>query len=259
MFMDVIDLRDFYATPRGHVARRVLCRQVRDLWPNAKGETVLGLGYATPYLRPFLDEADQVLALMPAAQGVVSWPKDGPNRVALAQETEIPLPDLSVDKILLVHAIETTENLRVMLRECWRVVKGNGRMLLMVPNRHGLWSMADSTPFGQGHPFSRSQMTSLLRDTLFQPTRQSRGLYLPPSQSRLVLRSAGAWEKVGRRWFSSLGGVNLVEAEKQIYAGSLHKAPARRRLLVPVPSTASTAAARSRNETTTQRDGDPQA
>ncbi|MCR9254527.1 MAG: class I SAM-dependent methyltransferase [Alphaproteobacteria bacterium] len=258
MFMDVIDLRDFYASPRGQAARRVLRNQLRTLWPSVKGETVLGLGYATPYLGPFLDDADQILALMPAAQGVESWPRDGRNRVALSQETEIPLPDLSVDKILLVHAVETTENLRGMLRECWRVLKGNGRMLLLVPNRHGLWSMADSTPFGQGHPFSRSQMTSLLRDTLFQPTRQSRGLYLPPSRSRLVLRAAGAWEKLGHRWFSSLGGVNLVEAEKQIYAGSLHNAPARRRILVPVPSAATTAAARSRNETTSPRDGKPE-
>jgi len=255
MFMDVIDLRDFYATPRGQVARRILRERVRRLWPSVKGETVLGMGYATPYLRPFLAEAERVLALMPAAQGVVSWPKEGPNRVALAQETEIPLPDLSVDRILLVHAIETTENLRQMLRECWRVLKGNGRMMLLVPNRHGLWSMADSTPFGHGHPFSRSQMTALLRDTLFQPTRQARGLYLPPSKSRLILRSAGAWEKIGGRWFSSLGGVNLVEAEKQIYAGSLRQAPARRRLLVPVPSGASTAAARSRTESTSRRDG----
>lgn len=256
--MDVIDLRDFYASNRGAVARRILREEVRTLWPNVRGETVLGLGYATPYLRPFLDEADQVMALMPAAQGVISWPKDGPNRVALSQETEIPLPDLSVDRILLVHAIETTENLRQMMRECWRVLKGNGKMLLLVPNRHGLWSMADKTPFGHGHPFSRSQMTALLRDTLFQPTRQERALYMPPSRSRLILRSAGALEKLGRRWFGSLGGVNLVEAEKQIYAGSMKKSRAKRRLLVPLPSPAAASAARDRNDRNSKRDQEPE-
>ena len=78
---------------------------------------MLGLGYAVPYLRPFMDDADRVIAAMPPAQGVLPWPSGGPNRVLLADEAELPLPDLSMDRVLLIHAVEQTEQLRQMLRE----------------------------------------------------------------------------------------------------------------------------------------------
>ena len=59
--MDVIDLRDFYGRPLGRVARGLIGRHIRVLWPNVKGLSVLGLGFATPYLGMFLGEAERVL------------------------------------------------------------------------------------------------------------------------------------------------------------------------------------------------------
>ena len=73
MYTDVVDLRDFYATRLGQVARRMIRRRIRLLWPDLGGMRVLGLGYATPFLRPFADEAERAIALMPAEQGVLPW------------------------------------------------------------------------------------------------------------------------------------------------------------------------------------------
>ncbi len=53
MFADVVDLREFYMTRLGQVARRMLGRRIRMMWPDLTGSRLLGLGYATPYLRPF--------------------------------------------------------------------------------------------------------------------------------------------------------------------------------------------------------------
>ena len=105
MYTDVVDLRDFYETRRGQVARHMIRRTVRALWPDLRGLRVLGLGYATPYLRQFRDEAERVIACMPASQGVLHWPLEGPWAVALTEETELPLPDYSVDRVLLVHGL----------------------------------------------------------------------------------------------------------------------------------------------------------
>ncbi|MDA1311018.1 MAG: methyltransferase domain-containing protein, partial [Proteobacteria bacterium] len=140
MYNDAVDLWDFYGTSLGQVARRLIRRRIRGVWPNVSGMTVLGLGYATPYLRPFRDEAERVFALMPAQQGVLHWPREGRNLVALSDESELPLQDVSVDRVLLVHGMECSEQLRPMLHEIWRVLTGNGRLLVVVPNRRGLWA-----------------------------------------------------------------------------------------------------------------------
>ena len=116
MHSDIVDLRDFYETSLGQVARRVIRRRLRELWPDGAGQRMVGIGYATPYLRPYLGEAERVIALMPAGLGVTCWPAEGPGLTALVDETELPLPDLSVDRVLLVHGLEGTEQVRPMLR-----------------------------------------------------------------------------------------------------------------------------------------------
>ena len=232
MFHDVVDLRDFYETQLGQVTRRMVRRGIREQWPDLRGQRILGLGYATPYLRPYMAEAERVLAFMPASQGVLHWPPEGPSVSCLTDETELPLPDLSVDRVLLVHGLENSEFLRGMMREIWRVLTGEGRILVVAPNRRGIWARLERTPLGWGHPYSQNQISRVLRDNMFTPTRRGRALFVPPFRSRTLLRSAPAWERIGRRWFPTFSGVLMVEAGKQLYAPSLHAE--RRRLRRPV-------------------------
>ena len=70
--MDVRELRTFYASPLGVTVRRLLWQRIRQRWPRVSGEVVIGLGFATPYLSPFRQEAAVLGALMPASQGVSS-------------------------------------------------------------------------------------------------------------------------------------------------------------------------------------------
>jgi len=221
MWHDVVDLRDFYETQLGAMARRMIRRGVRSMWPDVKGQRVLGLGYATPYLRQFLNEAERTLAFMPASKGVLHWPSEGRGLTALVDEAELPLPDLSVDRVLLVHGLESSEYQRDMLREAWRVLTGEGRLLIVAPNRGGIWARLERTPLGWGQPYSAAQLSRLLRDNMFTPTRSNRALYIPPLRTRALLRSAPAWERIGSRWFPTFGGVVLVEAGKQLYASNL--------------------------------------
>jgi SAM-dependent methyltransferase len=221
MWHDVVDLRDFYETQLGAMARRMIRRGVRSMWPDVKGQRVLGLGYATPYLRQFLSEAERTLAFMPASKGVLHWPSEGRGLTALIDEAELPLPDLSVDRVLLVHGLESSEYQRDMLREAWRVLTGQGRLLIVAPNRGGIWARLERTPLGWGQPYSAAQLSRLLRDNMFTPTRSRRALYIPPLRTRALLRSAPAWERIGSRWFPTFGGVVLVEAGKQLYASNL--------------------------------------
>jgi len=231
MSIDVVDLRNFYAHRLGTVARHFISRGIRHRWDDTHGLRVVGIGYATPYLGVFRDEAERCLAFMPSTQGVVKWPTAKPALAALVDENELPLPDSAVDRVLLVHALEMSTDPVALLREVWRVLASGGKLLAVVPNRRGLWARMDTTPFGHGRPYSRSQITQLLRETWFTPVRWSEALYVPPIERGWFLRSAIAWERAGATISAPFAGVHIVEATKQVYRAI----PARRekRQLVP--------------------------
>jgi len=241
MYTDIVALRAFYQSSLGQVARRLIRRRLREVWPSGAGQTMVGIGYPGPYLRLYRDEAERVIGLMPAAQGVSYWPTEGPGLMALTDETELPLADLSVDRVLLIHGLEGTEQVRPMLREIWRVLAGGGRLLAVVPNRRGLWARAEWTPFGHG--YSVSQLKQVLRDTLFVPERTAHALFIPPVRSRFSLAWAPAWEQIGVRWFKAFAGVTMIEASKQLFAGVSRRTPAKapRRLILPLPGGAAPA------------------
>src|ERR1700749_2195973 len=136
--MDVVDLRNFYAQHLGVVARRFIGRGIRARWRDTRAMRVLGVGYATPYLGLFREEAERCLALMPAPQGVVRWPSTRPALAALVEEDELPLTDSAVDRVLLVHALEMSPDPVELLRESWRVLAAGGRLMAVVPNPRGL-------------------------------------------------------------------------------------------------------------------------
>lgn len=235
MWTDVVDLRDFYADDLGRVACRMVRRKIRSVWPNVKGQSVLGLGYASPYLASFQGEAERVISVMPAGQGVMRWPEKGPNLTGLVDELELPFADLSMDRVILVHALECAEQIRPMMREIWRILAGNGRLIIVVPNRRGVWARFERTPFGHGRPYSRGQLTKLMRDNMFTPVETHRALYIPPTQSRMILSAAPAVENLGSRFFTTFAGVIVMEAAKQIYAGQPAESRRQRHRVIALP------------------------
>ncbi|SPH16973.1 hypothetical protein DEA8626_00487 [Defluviimonas aquaemixtae] len=220
MHLDVLDLRNFYyRTQLGRVAQKAIRDQVVALWPPAKGRTVAGFGFAVPLLRPYLADARRVIGLMPAPQGVMHWPAGMANVSVLCEETQWPLETGIVDRLVLMHGLETSENPTALLNECWRVLGPGGRALFVVPNRSGLWSRSDATPFGYGRPYSMRQLDAQLRRHSFAAERHQSALFIPPSGRRFWLRTANAWEKLGHRVSTVLaGGVLLLEVSKQVQA-----------------------------------------
>lgn len=240
MGVDVVDLRAFYGSPLGQVAQRLVARTIERFWGPLRGLSVLGLGYATPYLGTARGTAERALAFMPASQGVVNWPASGLSASALIDPMMMPLREGSIDRILLVHALEAVESPTELLAETWRILTPGGRIIVVTPNRRGLWARMDTTPFGHGQPYSRSQLNRLMRDTLFSPTGWAETLYMPPLPGWLVLSSAAAWERVGTGLALPFAGLHVVEATKQLYRAvtvrSVRRAARLPSVLVPVPA-----------------------
>jgi SAM-dependent methyltransferase len=232
MAADAHAAADFYGTARGAVTARLLRERLALMWPDLTGQSVLGIGFAAPYLRLWRDQATRCIALTPAQMGVARWPVGAPNLSCTAEEDALPFPDLTFDRVVLVHGLEAAESARRLLRETWRVLKDDGRLLVVAPNRSGMWAYLESTPFGHGQPYSFGQIGRLLADSLYRVERRDTALYLPPSHWRLVLRGSPVLERSGRRMLPGFAGVTITEAVKDIYAAMPVKAVPRRRLVL---------------------------
>lgn len=232
MAADAHAAADFYGTARGSVAARLLRDRVLSMWPELRGQSVLGVGYAAPYLRLWRDHAARCIAVTPAQMGATRWPAGAPCLSCTAEEDALPFPDLTFDRVLLVHGLEGADNARRMLREIWRVLKDDGRLLVVTPNRTGVWAYLESTPFGHGQPYSSGQLGRLLAGALYRVERRDTALWVPPTSSRLVLRSADFVERTGRRLTPRFAGVILTEAVKDVFAAMPVKPVPRRRLVL---------------------------
>lgn len=218
MHLDVLDLREFYyRSPLGRAAQKVVRQELVRLWPEAKAQTVVGFGFAVPLLRPFLEDARRVIALMPGPQGVMPWPEEKQNVSVLCEDTLWPLATGSVDKLVLMHGLETSDHPMALLDECWRVLGPGGSAVFIVPNRAGLWSRSDATPFGFGRPYTMGQLEKQLRSVGLIPSKGRSTLFQPPSSRKVWRRFAGPMESVGRHIpVYAAGGVLMVEVTKQV-------------------------------------------
>lgn len=234
MHADIVDLRQFYHSTLGRLAAQTVTMAIASLWVRLPGERLVGTGYAIPYLDRFRPDTERTFAFMPAGQGAVNWPSGEESATALVFEEELPLPDSSIDRVLMVHSLEFAEDPRETLKEVWRVLAPGGRLVIVVPNRRGVWARFEHTPFGAGRPYSRGQLTRLLRETNFTPSAMSEALFFPPTHLRFVQRMRTPFERVGRRLWPAFAGVIVVEAQKRLYQGLPVAARTSRRVFSPV-------------------------
>lgn len=222
MHQDVVDLKGFYySRALGRVVQRILRDRMLEYWPAEQlaGMTVAGYGFAAPLLRPYLARARRVTALMPGPQGVMAWPAGMPNHSVLCDDAAWPLDTGSVDRLVMLHAVEAADHPAEILAEAWRVLGPGGRLLIMAPNRTGLWARSETTPFGYGRSYTLGQLETQAREAGFVPERTGAALYIPPSDRRFWLRSAQMWERAGSRISRMLvAGVVLAEFSKQVPA-----------------------------------------
>ncbi len=206
-------MRRHLASDAAHSRRKAQTSLAACRWRDDRGAR-----FATPYLGVYRGEASHLVALMPETQGALVWPSPSAVLSALVEVEQLPISDNALDRLMIVHGLEVTERASVLLREAWRVLKPEGRLLIVVPNRRGLWAHVETTPFGQGQPYSRSQLETLLRQSLFSPFDCSTALHVPPFNRPFFERSAAAWERIGSRLWPALGGVLIVEARKETVA-----------------------------------------
>ena len=218
MWIDGETIQAFYHTPLGYVAQKYITQAMTTLWPCVRGDVVVGFGFAGPYLDLFRGEADRVILMMPGPQGGLPWPKGKPNATVLVEEMHWPFPDNSVDRLVLAHSLEFSDHAHEVLTEAWRILKPEGQIMVIAPNRRGAWSRLPHTPFGYGTPYTGHQLFHLLEQAGFVPQKPKYCLYVPPTSRRFAKQYAPACERLGPHLFKKFGGIVIGLGQKQVHA-----------------------------------------
>ena len=250
--MDILELQKFYASSLGQYCEKAIIMALSKAFVRASQESstrsdesrLVGLGYPTPYLDRFGADYYAKLAFMPANQGAMCWPqqtkKDGHrdagqlNASALITPDALPLMDASIDVLLLAHCLEFADHPQQFLEELWRVLTPGGQMILIIPNRRGIWSFWENTPFGHGQPYSKGQLSKLLQAHGFDVMQSDDALYAPPSTRPLSVKLRPLLDRIGRKIWPRFSGVLIIRARKKVYRGVLVKNKQRKHGFAPV-------------------------
>lgn len=222
-------LRRFYDSPLGRAAARSIEIGLSRVWRTRPNERLLGLGYTLPWLGTLGADAERTLAAMPFEQSAQHWPSKAPSRVAIVDEEELPFADSSVDRVLAVHLLEHSEQPVETLREIHRVLAANGRLVVVVPHRRGVWARFETSPFGAGRPWSRSQLEQAMTTSGFRIADLNDALLFPPLPQRALAPLYAPTDWVGRKALSAFSGAIIAVGAKGEATGVPAEARRRRR------------------------------
>ncbi len=217
MPLDVNDLVAFYASPLGDVARRLIGRVLRARWDELRRPVDPRARLRRSAARAIPRRSATNAGAHAGGSGSRALAGQGRSASALVALDMLPLPDASIDRVLVVHGLETADHPGAVLEEVGRVLAPGGRAMFVAPSRRGVWARVDGNPFGQGQPYSKTQLRDLMREAEFSPIFWGEALYAPPFRRRFFLNSAPAIERLGAAIGIPFAGVHIVEATKQLY------------------------------------------
>ena len=219
MRQSIENLQAFYDAPFGRAAQTMCTRRLRALWPDLSGLDVLGYGYTQPHLASYHKDAHRMIYANPEEQGGGRLVVNRGNTALRVRDHQLPFPPGIFDRVLVAHGFEEAARPAALLDELWRVMKPEGRIVVIAANRIGLWAGSEKTPFGAGRPFSRRQLSNALRAAQFETLVRSGALYAPPLKFCTGPKMSGLIEKFGETVWPGFSGLVLVEAIKRLYAG----------------------------------------
>lgn len=172
----------------------------------------------------------QPLPLPPVDESLSTLQPLLPGHGLLCDFDALPFPSQSLDLVVLPHTLELTRDPHDTLREVERVLRPEGRLVIVGFNPASLWGLRQSAGrlrqrLGGDAPLYLPNAGELIgygrvRDWLrllgFEVERGRFGLWRPPLRSERGLARTAWCDTVGARGWPVLGAVYLVEAVKRV-------------------------------------------
>ena len=200
-------------TPLGRRCLKAEQRLVRRALEHAFGERFLQIGLwggATSFTRYARTQRTTLLDWRPPAAAQV-----------LSDTHALAIATGSVDAVLLPHALELAPSPHALLREVERVLRADGRVVVLSFNPNGLWGLrqvmsSKGYPPGHRRPMPESRLGDWLKLLSFDIDRRARYCHTLPLER---VRRLGALprEDWARRWVPALGGGYMLSAQKRIH------------------------------------------
>ena len=199
-------------TPLGDALLRHEIRVVEEALDGVFGEHCLQLGLWGES-RTFMRLTRTQRCLLIAESGI-----GGPSAVGLLHQ--LPVESDSIDAILMPHTLDYSDRPHAILREVDRVLRRDGRLIVLGFKPGGLWGLRRLVP-GAGMPPGADHLISerRLKDWLQLLDMRIQGSLryffrwpLPGNKAR----GSSKWERRGQAWWPELAACYMLSAQKRV-------------------------------------------
>lgn len=201
---------EFYQTALGRIVESVLRQSLDDISVPRSDQSTDQHVWLSP-IQPFREKW---------RPGICTWgEKDhlsdaGARGDFVYTDDSWPFKQEEIASVIMLHSFEFLTHPDAFVATLWQSLVSDGELVLFVPNRSGLWARGDRNPFGQGKPYSKRQIVSLLNKGGFVIDSVQPLLFCPPTQNKVFLKSFSFIENVGQKFLPAGGGIYKIVARK---------------------------------------------
>ena len=148
--------------------------------------------------------------------------KNLPVSFLQADAEDLPLPSESYDLVLAITTLCLASQPAAVLREAFRLLRADGRLVIGELNRNSYWAWIRRTKalftkstYRRARFFSRPALEGMLDQAGFKPAEIRSLLYFPPVNSTFILNHGVWFEEKGRRLLPGGGAFLALKVDKQ--------------------------------------------
>ncbi|TGW15883.1 methyltransferase domain-containing protein [bacterium NHP-B] len=163
--MNLENFRSFYDTPVGRFTRQAIMSSLK-LPAHPPTHNVLGVGY----VEPFFDAITTAHKVALTPRPLLMDTQHAYPTLPLDDHAPFPLKDRTFDYVYVFHSFEYTTFPTHFLREVWRMLAPDGKLVMLVPEDHPAWHQPPYNHLPPGHVHTDQDIETLLEDTFLTLT-----------------------------------------------------------------------------------------